>query len=151
MKLKYNKKFAHLVGDNFRIEDVKFCDAALSVKNIEIEQAPNGGYYFKGKGPTGIADPPINLTSHEAFSNKLFVDDLTDKKLKPLQRFRCGLSIAKELSNNLKEKYRTGFVVDLSYDYEHCYIRFYKNRKEQPWTTEDLEAFKLEALLVIEI
>ena len=72
MKLKYNKKFQALVGENFSLKSVTFCEASSFVLNEEIVVVDDC-YYFKTYNPGAPFSPNlVDRTGNEFYFNKLF-------------------------------------------------------------------------------
>ena len=165
MKIKFNKNFGKLVGSNFSFDAFLLNEESSFLKNEEIV-SNQGIYYFKRYAPqfdennavTSENDyhskSLIDKSGEEYFFNKLFVDDLVRKvelKLTPQKRFSYGMMIAVELIKKLQKLYNNGFTVVLSYNYEHCYVRFYKERKGENILDVNLDNYKNDAILKISI
>lgn len=147
MILKYNKKFENLVGTNFSIEQVEPCKASSFIKNEDI-LCINDSYYFKRFAPTKKMLPPVDKMIDEFDTNKIRVDDIINTKVTSSEAFWCGLTLVKEVVNKLQNSFGNGFAITLSYNYQHCYIRFYKIREgSNNVTSDNLEGFKSEAIL----
>ena len=137
------------MGENFSLKLVTVCEASSFVLNEEIVVVDDC-YYFKTYNPGAPFSPNlVDRTGNEFYFNKLFIDDLIKRELLPKERFWCGLSVAKDLSHKLQHLYKEGFLVILAFDYEHCYVRFFKIRKGESILEDDLEKYKHEAVLVI--
>ena len=85
-------------------------------------------------------------------TNKIRVDDLIERKISRIEAFRCGLSFLRELGKQINAEFGKDFELILSYNYEHCFVRFYKIRSGiNNVMSEDLEGFKDEAILRVTI
>jgi hypothetical protein len=149
MRIKYNKKFEKLTGNNFSIDSVKPCEYALLTDNEDIIEV-HGCYFFKKFALKGKLADNLNKMEYEFDTNKIRVDDLIEKEVTSIESFWCGLSLVKDLIRIILNSHGHGFEIVLSYNYEHCFVRFYKIREGvNNVMSDDLEGFKLEAILRI--
>ena len=149
MIVRYNKNFERLVGSDFNIESVKNCSYSLFSEPVRLVET-DGCYFFKKLAPQGKVSDRLNKMEFEFDNNKIRIDDLIDEKISPVSAFWCGLAMVRDLIVNLQLDFGKGFEVILSYNYEHCFVRFYKIREGiNNVMSNDLEGFKLEAILRI--
>jgi hypothetical protein len=71
------------------------------------------------------------------------IPDATEEQLK------CGLYFSHHLAQKIEATFGHNFNVILSYNKEHCFIRFHKVRINEKWLDDNLDNYKLEAILLI--
>lgn len=151
MVIRFNQKFRSLVGKNFAIGEIKPDNLCLLkfVGGVIIKQ---DCFFFKKFAP--IQDLPVNVnkSEYEFDENRIRIDDLIDSKIINIEEFNYGLSFVKDLCDELLKKFGHGFEIILSYDYEHCFIRFFRIRENiNNFFSEDLELYVYEAMLRITV
>lgn len=151
MIIRSNKKFQKLVGKDFTIDKIRPCKY-LSLGNDEEIIEIEGCYYFKKLAHNGKLGNNINKMEFEFDNNKIRVNDLLKDNIFGMGSFWCGLFMVKNLLNELQIKFEKDFEVILSYNYEDCFVSFYKIRVgTNNVMSNDLEGFKLEAILRVVI
>lgn len=151
MIIRYNSKFQDIVGENFNIEGARPYPYNFFTNREEIIEI-EGCYYFKRFAHEGKISERLNRMEYEFDTNKIRIDDLIKDKISAIDSFWCGLSMVRDLIKKLQVNFGNGFEIILSYNYEHCFIRFYKIRKGvNNVMSTNLEDFKYEAILRVVI
>jgi hypothetical protein len=151
MILKCNELFKKWVSNNINLELLSKCefkDELLGGDIIVIDDC----YYFKSLAPEMvkfIADKVlIDRTGSECFHNKIHIDDIIDS-VTPEEQLKCGLYFAYQLAKKIKATFGQGFNIILSYDEEYCVVRFHKIRINESWLDDNLDNYKMEAVLLL--
>ena len=103
------------------------------------------------KGSGGFVPRPYwDRTGHECFVNHIHIDPKHRGDPKPLSQ---GLMYAEQLAQLLRDSpYRGPFRVILSFHLTDwiCTVRFHRVRPGEIWHDENLDAYKEEAILIID-
>lgn len=147
MNLSYNAKFIELSTTMRFFESSKLSTLCLDLLKGKIVVL-NGCYYFESLIPPLPSNKfdATDRTTNECFYNKVLIGG--DSKN---VRFNCGVYFAEEMSKKLLNEFGEGFNIIFSFDLNNSFVRFHKIRENEKWLRDDLEGYKLEAILTIVI
>lgn len=132
-----------LIRDN---KECIFTPNLLSGKIIERYNC----FYFESLAPkyTKAFSMDFDHTENECSYNKIFIGSIIEGESKE-QKFECGIFFAQKLAEKLLTEFGTGFNVIFSFDMENSFVRFHKIRDGERWLKDDLESYKMDAILKI--
>jgi hypothetical protein len=106
---------------------------------------------LKKAAPVRRMDFP-DLTGYECFINHVHVEDyLENGGLPPLQMLGCGIALARALKERLSRLHGVKhFRIIIAFDGSSCTVRFHTVRPDEEWVAKHLNAYKKEAIAVME-
>ena len=146
MDFYFNSIYRRLSKDFGKDRECSFTSSLLSEKII----TQNGCYYFESHAPKYLKEPPevFDRTGNECFHNKIFIGSIIEDSSAE-SKFECGILFAEKLAAKLSVELGDGFNVLFSFDMENAFVRFHKIRIGESWLDDDLESYRLEAILKI--
>lgn len=146
MNFYFNEIYGKILKRLGEGRECSFTSHLLSEKIV----TQSGCYYFDSLTPKYLIDPPdmFDRTGSECFHNKIFIGAIIQNTSKS-KRFECGILFAEKLAAKLLTEIGTGFNVIFTFDMENSFVRFHKIREGESWLDDDLESYKLDAVLKI--
>ncbi len=158
MHISMNRRMSELLSsENIDFEQ----DLPLTVKGLldllEAGIHQHGDIYsISSREPTHEdIKRAFDETGYEASENHIHMEDYVGRGGNPIELVKVGLAYSQKIAEILKKQFPTiPFQISLSYHtgkYPSCVVRFHKQRPDEHWLTEDLEGYKEEAVLAIDI
>lgn len=107
-------------------------------------------YFFKSLAPEieSTSEKWYDRTGIECDFNNISIEDIIDVE-SVTERLNYGLCFAYNLAKKLESQFGQDFNVILSYDRENCFVRFHKIRAGEKWLDDNLNNYKIDAVLKI--
>jgi len=148
MRYQFNNLFRDKISTGIDIRNIEPCELADNITEDEIIIVSN--CYFLSSIYTGGENPVFyDKTAAEVLHNKILINDYINEDVSH-NYLMCAIGYSNSLAQKLKKSFKDNFKVVLSFDDEFYTVFFYKTRPLEIHLDEDLNKYKLEALLTID-
>ncbi|KGO79761.1 hypothetical protein Q763_13020 [Flavobacterium beibuense F44-8] len=148
MRYQFNNLFRDKISTGIDIRNIEPCELTDNITDDEIIIVSN--CYFLSSIYTGGENPIFyDKTAAEVLHNKILINDYINEDVSH-NYLMCAIGYSNSLAQKLKQSFKDNFKVVLSFDDEFYTVFFYKTRPLEIYLDEDLNKYKLEALLTID-